>query len=395
MKEHRMTMNRTRALMRWLLPILLLASGAGAHADPIIPRFDDELIELLPSVRGSRAEERQLRQRWATQPSNVQLATELARRYLAQSRELGEPRFAGRALAVLQAWPDARTAPDEVLVLQATLRQHLHDFDGAKRLLELLVERQPGHAQAWLTLATIHRVQGDYAKSDQACRGLARAPQASLHARACTAENQGLRGEFAVARRTLQSLLAEARSSAQTQAWLWTTLADLETRAGRPAMAEQAYLTSLKLANDDYTALAWADLMLAEGRAAAAVKVLTPLPRSDAVALRLAQAEALGATTGAGDASAALRQRLAQSALRPEARQLHAREQALFALTVDKNPSRALELARLNIAVQREPADLLLLARAARAANEPGATREAVALRQTMGLHDARLDALL
>ena len=47
---------------------------------------------------------------------------------------------------------------------------------------------------------------------------------------------------------------------------------------------------------------------------------------------------------------------------------VHRREEARYALEVEDDPARALALARANFAVQKEPADVRLLADAARAA---------------------------
>jgi len=118
-------------------------------------------------------------------------------------------------------------------------------------------------------------------------------------------------------------------------------------------------------------------------------------PRTDAVLLRLAIA---GTRTRSPDAQRDVREmrdRMALANLRPDARTTHAREQAMFALWVDAKPQRALELARVNVRLQREPLDLLLLAQAARASGQANAVREAQQLRKEMGLHDERLDALL
>ena len=62
-----------------------------------------------------------------------------------------------------------------------------------------------------------------------------------------------------------------------------------------------------------------------------------------------------------------MRDRIAQANQRPEAKKLHGREQAMFALFVEEAPARALALARGNVEQQREPLDLLLLAEAAQA----------------------------
>ena len=389
----------SESTIRLVALTLLLAAGlvcsAAPRAEVVLPRSDAEVVETLPAVVGSRAEERRLRQQWAADPGNPELASALARRYLAQAREQGEPRFAGRALAALQAWPDPDKAPDEVLLMLATVQQFLHDFDGSAANLERLVKRQPRHAQGWLTLATIRRVQGRYADSDQACRALAAIPAAALYAQACEAENLGLRGEFVKAREALREMLATPQLPAATQAWLLTTLAETEARAGKNADAEKAYRAALRLAPDDYTSLSFTDFLMEGGRHADALAVLKRLARTDAVVLRLAMAGTRLKTPGAAGDAQEMRGRVAQANLRPQAQTLHAREQAMFALVVENQPDRALSLARANVGLQREPIDVLLLAQAARAAREPQALREAERLRRDMGLKDARLDALL
>jgi hypothetical protein len=158
--------------------------------------------------------------------------------------------------------------------------------------------------------------------------------------------------------------------------------------------------------------IAYADFLLAQRRPAEAAAVLQGLTRSDAVVLRLAMAEALSAVgpatptasagrgagaagPGARPAAAEMRERIGLANERPTARVFHGREQALFALFVERDPERALQLARGNVARQREPIDLLVLAQAARASGRPEAMAEARRLKASLGLHDRRLDALL
>ena len=129
-----------------------------------------------------------------------------------------------------------------MLFLRATLEQYLHEFDAAVAHLRVLLAR-PGserHTQAWLTLATMLRVQGRYGDSDVACRRVGGAG-AEVYARGCLAENAALRGETAAARRSFQTLLADTRLPAATRGWLLTSLAELEERDGRAAAADAAY----------------------------------------------------------------------------------------------------------------------------------------------------------
>jgi tetratricopeptide (TPR) repeat protein len=370
-----------------------LAWHSAARAEPLNPTRDTEVIEVLPAG-GTTAEDRKLRKLWVNHPTDAVTAVALARRYLSRARELGDPRYAGQALAVLQGWPDPKSAPDDVLLLQATVQQYLHEFDVSAGHLELLVARRPDHAQAWLTLATVRRVQGRFAASDAACLGL-QAAGVLLESQACLAENASLRGDNETARRTLQQLLAPPRLPASTRSWLLTTLAELEQRDGKPDAAEANFKKALEAEAGGYTVLTYIDFLFEQGREDDALALLMPQPRTDAVMLRLAMVGARLKTPNAAVDARVVRDAMAQANLRPGARGTHAREQAMFALWVDDKPAAALELARENVRKQREPLDLLVLAHAARAVGDAKAIREADQLRKEMGLHDQRLDALL
>lgn len=377
----------------WVLALVLL-TGGGAQASTVTPTRDDEVIEVLPAVSGGRAEIRRLRTALTANPRDARSAVALSTLYLGQARAQGDPRFVGQALAALAAWPDATNAPDAVLLMQATLQQFLHEFDTAAVNLEKLVARSPAHAQAWLTLATVRRVQGRYTASDQACQGVA-ATGAVAYAAACQAENDSLRGKHDRAHKALTRLLDEpAMQSPSMRNWLLTTRAESEARAGLFAQAQASYRQALQAQADGYTSLSFADFLIQQQRFTQALEQLVGQPRTDAVLLRLAIA---GTQVQARSASAdvqEMRERIAVANQRPEAQTTHAREQALFALWVDKQPAKALELARINVQRQREPLDVLLFAQAAKASQNDVARREAAALAQNMDLHDVRLDAL-
>jgi len=378
------------------LAAALLATSLPSAAEPIVPTRDDEVVDVLPAIKGSRAEERRLRQQVAQQPRDPVLAVGVATRYLTQAHELGDPRFAGMAMAAISGWTDTATMPDEVLLMRATLQQYLHEFDASAASLQQLLARSSGPArpQAWLTLATVRRVQGRYADSDAACRQVARAGVA-LHAQACLAENAALRGEVAPARATFKTLLADPRHPAATRAWLMTSLAELEQRAGNAGAADTAYQAALKLDDDGYTTLAYADFLIEQKRPVQALTLLKKQVRSDAVLLRLAIA---GTQAGAASASAdvaEMRERIALANERPDAQLFHGREQAMFALAVDRDAARAWALARSNVARQREPLDLLVLAQAARARRDPVAAQEARRVTNDIGLRDRRIEGVL
>ncbi|MBC7732085.1 MAG: hypothetical protein H7306_09330 [Bacteriovorax sp.] len=386
----------SRTAMAGAVLSLLAAFVGPAVSAPITPTHDAEVIEVLPPLVGSRAEERRQRKLLASQPRDPVLALGIARRYLDQAHELGDPRFAGMAMSAISGWQDEATMPDGVLMMRATLQQYLHEFDASVRSLQALLARpspQP-RPQAWLTLATVKRVQGRYADSDVACKQVA-ASGAGLHADACLAENAALRGDFDGARATFTRLLAGARQPPSTQAWLTTSLAELEQRAGRAAAADTAFRAALKLEPDPYATLSYGDFLIEQKRPVEALALLKNQTRSDAVLLRLAIAGAQAKTPTASADAAEMRERIALANERPDAKLFHGREQAMFALMVEHQPMVALELARGNVAQQREPLDLLVLAQTAQASARADALRDAGRLMSEMGLHDKRTQAVL
>ncbi|VWX62413.1 conserved hypothetical protein [Burkholderiales bacterium 8X] len=383
-------------LLRSLLLLLLLAGGS-LQAAPWVPANDAEIVETLPTVLGFSREERQLRRQRAVASSDAAIAVEAATAALDVARTQGDARYAGYAMAALRHWADQppEQTPVRVLVMRATIAQFLHDFDGAEALLKAALARDPSQAQAWLTLATLHRVRGRYAESDAACRSVGRTGPA-LYGVACLAENAGLRGEHAQARVALQQLLADPALQSPDRAgvrqWLLTSVAEIEELAGRDAEAEAAYRQALAAERDGYLVLAYSDFLLRRGRAGEVAPLIGNEPRSDAVLLRLATASR--AVEGTNKPGEELQARFDAAAQRPGAMSFHAREEALYALDVRRDAARALELARINLRLQREPIDMLVFARAAAATRNAQASAELQQLMREIGLRDARIDAL-
>ncbi|WP_455342510.1 hypothetical protein [Variovorax durovernensis] len=391
-------MRRTASATAWVAGAALALAAFATHAVPRMPASDDEVVETLPVVAGWSGEQRRLRRELAQRPNDEATAIAAASTYLDLAREQGDARYAGYAMGALQAWeatPPAQTPP-AVLVMRATVAQFLHDFDGAEATLRMALARRPNDAQAWITLATILRVRGRYNESDAACRSLGRSGPA-FYGVACLAENAGLRGNHADARQALQALLADPAlrdaDKADTRQWLLTSVAEVEELAGRQAEADAAYRKAVAAQRSGYLLLAYSDYLQRVGRHAEIPKLLANEARSDAVLLRLAIAGAAARDKSAQAEADELRQRFEAAALRPGTTALHAHEEAMFALDVQNDPKRALELARLNVKLQREPIDFLVFARAASAASDTTARDEVKALMQQIGLKDARVDA--
>lgn len=262
-----------------------------------------------------------------------------------------------------------------MLLALAEAEQYLHDFDGATRRLQALTQREPAKAQVWLLLATLHRVQGRYGPSDQACAVLAQL-RVQPYAEACAAENAALRGQCYAARGRLQALIGRA-TQPSTRNWLLTSLTELEQHAGQTAASDTAWRQAMQAGFETYTAVGYADFLLDQQRPQEAWDLLRPATASEGVVLRRAIA---AKRLGLPEAAALHREiveRHAQAELRPEDSG-HQRERALVTLDLLDLPAKALVHARKNLTRRREPIDLWLLARCARAAGDAGAQRSAL-----------------
>jgi hypothetical protein len=331
------------------------------------------------------------RQVLAAAPARIELAVELARADLRRYQKLSDPRFLGRAQATLAPWWGLAEPPDDVLLLRATIRQSIHDFDGAKADLDRAVVRRPDDAQAHLTRAVVATVTADYARARQSCAAVARLASA-LVAAACDAPLDAIAGKAPEAYARLSGALAAARGAdAGVAGWARTALAELALMRG-DGEAAAAHLRAA-LAHDAHDAYArnlLADVHLGAGRAAEASALLAGREEIDSHLVRRAIAEHALGGADAGKLVAAMRERIAAAAARGD--RIHLREEARFALSVDRDAAAALRLARDNWAVQKELADARLLAEAAAAARDRQAAGPVIEWARAHGVRDAELE---
>ncbi len=388
-----MLIQRRLTTMHWMVMLslvlsLLLANASVQAATELVPRLDDEVLETMaaPTIRQQVPA--------ATQAQTVDLALVMRQVHgeITLARQTGDTRYWGRAQALLMPWWDRAGAPPDLMVLQATIQQGRHEFGAARRLLDAVVAKAPGHAQAWLDIAALARLKGDYAGALQACDAVAQAGVA-LYAQACRLETVSLQGRHADAAQGLQRLI-DTRADAAQRSWLLSLLAESLERAGRDAPALAAYRLSLAAQHDLYTTIAVSDLLLRTGKPGPALRLLEPLPSTDAVLLRQASAlRQLGESrwTGVRDE---LRTRAAELRRRGDNVDLHGREAGLIALWLDDDPQQALRLAQRNLELQREPVDWWLALSSAQQSGDVAAWNRLQTQRQATGLRDHRLDIM-
>ena len=373
----------------------VLSRAALAGATPFVPQDDGTVLERLPvspldpAVRRLQALRRQL----AAEPDDLGLALRVASLYVDQGRVLSDPRYYGYAQSALAPWWGAAEPPAPVLVLRATIRQHGHDFESALHDLSLALRADPQSGQAWLTQAVIQQVRGDYTAAKRSCQEVLQLAS-PLIAVTCLCSVNSLNGAAQQSYEVLMKTLDRERdAAASARLWALTVLAEIAARTGRPQLAEEHFKQALSLGPSDHYLLAtYADFLLDQGRPLAVRDLLKDATRADALLLRLALAEDMVSAPDLAQHVQALQDRFAAARLRGDT--VHRREEARFALRLLKQPRTALQLARDNWQVQREPADARVLLETALATGDRAAARPVLDFLARSGIEDAALARL-
>ena len=368
---------------------LFCCNAAGA---PYTPKEDAQVLERLPIKRSDpvAAELQALRRAHAAAPADPAAATALARKYFELASAAGDPRYIGYAEAVLQRWPDA-TAPVEVILIRALLRQHRHDFAPAIAGLATVLEREPDNTEAIGWRAALFLVQAEYGKARAECERLE--PAATrLTLLACTGAVDSINGRSKAAYAALSGELArEPTKNAGFRVWIITRLAEMAQRMGEAKLAEKHFRDALEETAkqgtpDAFVLAALADLLLDQDRNADVIALLRDWTRSDVLLVRLTLAEIKAGAPGAKQHARILADRFAASALRGD--RLHLDDEARFTLATGGDAKRALAVALDNWKTQREPGDARTLMQAAIAAGEPRAAQGALDWMRTTGYED-------
>lgn len=383
------------------LLVAVFVPAALAASDPYLPTDDAEVLEHVATARAEADNVRALnaqRRALAARPDDLPAAVAYARRAIELGRATADPRYHGQAESALKPWLSLAEPPPVVRLLRATLRQQRHDFGGALSDLDQLIVHNSGDAQARLTRATILMVQGRPADALADCNALIAAHGDLIAAATCIASVRSLDGHASAAIEVLTATLAEsAAAPAGERLWALTALAEIEARQGRDADAGKHFEAAIDLLrasneHDPYLLTAYADYLLAAGRAAEARELTKDSRQIDNLLLRLALAQAALGDPGLAGSLAQLDARFAEAGLRGGS--VHLREEALYALRLQHDAARAVTLASQNWQSQREPADARLLLEASLAAAQPAAAQPALIWLQQTGIEDPALHKL-
>ena len=382
-------------LRRLFSVFLIVIESAAAAAAPFVPESDDQVLERLPFA-ATQPELRKLRalnDQLTAKPDNLALAILVAQGYAELGRTTGDPRYAGYAQAALTPWWGLDRPPQEVLVLRAALRQRMHQFDAALTDLTRALEINPRNVTARLMRATILLVQGVFDQALEECRTVEVRTE-ELIATTCLANVKSATGELRESYAQLRSVLR--RSSVNepvVQSWALTSLAEMAARAGMVPEADAHFRAALASDADYYVLGAYADFLLDNGRPRDVVALLREKTSVDPLLLRYALALQLLNSNELGARIEQLSERFAASRLRGD--RVHLREEARFTLHLLNAPREALQLAKENWQVQREPTDLRILAEAALATADPTAVTAVTGWLKHWRLEDVQLSRLL
>jgi len=362
-----------------------------AAAPVFVPSDPRQVIATVPPRDPAEVAARQA---LAAAPDRVELAVELARGDIERYRALSDPRYLGRAQATLARWWTLAEPPPDVLLLRATIEQSVHQFREARADLDRLIRLRPDDAQAQLTRAVVATITADYAAAHDSCRAIAQLA-APLVVATCEAPLDAIAGRAGEAYARLARLVASTRAADPgVRGWALTQLAELAWMRGDTDAAAAHLAGALALdADDAYARNLLADVLLATGHPGDASRLLAGRDQIDSHLVRRAIAEHELHGADAERLIAAMRDRIAAAAERGD--RIHLREEARFALAVELDAARAVQLARDSWSVQKELADARLLAETAVAARDREAAEPVIAWARATGVRDATLDRWL
>ena len=363
-----------------------------AVAAPHVPVNDEVVLERLPFRPNDpiAREMSSLRSALRQNPTDEKAAVKLAQRYYGLVAEEGDPRYIGYAQAALAPWWSMPEPPLDVQLMRASLAQFNHDFSGSLRDLDSIILRYPNHPQARALRAIIHLVQARYSAARADCHALHGITD-ELIAVGCDAMTDGLTGKAESALQTLTTEYARhPQATPDQKLWVLVRMAEIAQRLGKIEVAESYFKQAVALnISDTFLLAAYADLLLDQHRPEAVVALLKDRTRSDVLLLRLVFAEETLKLTTAEQVSQTLAARYAAAQLRGDT--VHQQEEARFALAVEHDAPKALDLALKNWVVQREPRDARIVLEAALAAKQPAAAKPVLDWLQTSGIEDRTL----
>ncbi len=377
--------------------ILLLTMPSIMNAKPFTPKNDQQILERLPEQlfqSETNVTINKLRNQVNANPKDWSSASQLAQLYNELSQTLADPRYMGYAQAVLNPWWQSSQPPLKSIILRAIIRQNGHNFSGAMDDLKQILIIQPGHVQANLIKATIATVQGEYEIAKQHCQRLMRRSSMML-ALMCQSTATSLSGNAKTSYRLLHQVMsANLPMPEKEKSWGWTSLAEIAWRIGDYKAADRHFQTALQSGfKDIYCLRGYADFLLQQKRPFDVINLLASETQIDSLLLRLTIAEKNTDSEHFRRHNALLNKRFKEN--RKRGSTLHQGDEAKFMLQLMNQPKIALQLARQNWQLQREPVDTYILLQSALAASDYATVQAVTTWLENQGTEDVMIKQIL
>lgn len=358
-------------IKQFCLAFILLVSGmTQVLSEPYIPTDANEVLENLPAANQSK-KIKKLRAALKNNPQNIDLALLLAKQYMELSRQDFDPRYLSYIETALKPWWDSKDPIKEVLMTRAYVNQAMHNFDAAIIDLNKVLAKDLRNANALMMRASILTLKGEYKDAKEDCLSASKliAPITEL---TCLASidslNGNANGAFNNLKRNYNKLAKREAASLQElsqRLWALTILADIANRLAKFDEAESYYQKAIKLKPEyAYLYMAYADQLIEQGRYQAVLNLLKDrVDGNDNFLLRLAIAEKRLNKASYLAHTKKLKENF--DLARVFGNDYHQREEAMIALYLSDEPAKALEHAKENWRLQREPIDARILLEAA------------------------------
>lgn len=382
----------------WLsFPLFFSATLASAEQEPsalYIPTNDDVIVLTLPDDG--------MRLAVSTIPAPSQMIQQ-AQRYLRRAKTEAEPRYASFAQSLLNKLNANTRQSAEFWLLQARLFDYQHNFSAAEAAAKKAITYSSNpqqQAEAYLLLSTISLVQGRLQAAQEHCLGLRSLGRIAQQTMAlCNVGIQARSGQAEQALSTLQTL--ETRFKVRDPisdllVWIQYNRAEVYAQLQHPETANQfaiAWQTAQSQSGNSierlHLQLAYADWLLDQRQFAQALQLLASAPDSVSTHLRIARTK-----KQLQQLDDVLTADIEDFLLRANARADIAsqREAAYYHVFVSGDGPKAIQAAKTNWSLQREPIDVRLLLMAADMVNQPDARQMAEEFITKTGLQDKRLN---
>ncbi len=333
--------------------LLSLACCTVIHAAPYRPSHPNQVLEQLP--RGFPVPQA------VDQPTSADLNANIQhiQKLLEYAYLQGDPRALGQASALLQQQTTGMNDAS-LLMLRAQAAQANHQFTEASSLLRMIHRITPNNADAYLQLASIELVGGQFALARQYCEQIRGLDMLAIRL-ICLAQVDAMTGQLASTAAKLNTFEPMLNSLSESQQlWVLLIQADIALRLNDAVLNTQVFS---RLPIDNIPALmARADWLLAHQQWQQVHDLLKDHVEHDGLLIRLVTSKRRLNRADAAQYQRLLTERIVQWRQRDD--QAHYREQAGYALLAE-SASQSLALAQKNWLHQRETADVVVYASAA------------------------------